>query len=264
LLHRFEAVRTLGGSKRGSMIFDQQEFEIRCEWGEHGIALLAPISDVIVIIDVLSFSTTVEIAVAQGAMVFPYRWRDDTARAYANSVGATLADPERHPARFSLSPASLTGIPKGTRIVLPSPNGSTLTLAAKPAPVLTGCLRNAQAVAAAARKLGRKIAVIPAGERWKNDGSLRPSFEDLIGAGAIIRHLDGARSPEALVALAAFRAVESDLENQLRQCSSGKELIERGFETDVRLAAQLNVSECAPILVNNAYVRAEVTAEIMQ
>ncbi len=240
------------------MIFDQQEFDIRCEWGEHGISVLAPISDVIIIIDVLSFSTSVDVAVTQGAMVFPYRWRDDTAQAYAVSVGATLADPGRHPTRYSLSPASLTGIPKGTRMVLPSPNGATLTLAAKPTPVLAGCLRNAGAVAAVARQYGRKIAVIPAGERWKDDGSLRPSFADLIGAGAIISHLTGQRSPEALVALASFRAVESELDHALRQCSSGKELIEWGFATDVLLAAQLNVSACAPVLVNDAYRRAEV------
>ena len=240
------------------MIFDQQEFDIRCEWGAHGIAVLAPISDVVIIIDVLSFSTSVDVAVTQGAMVFPYRWRDDTARAYAVSVGATLADPGRHPSRYSLSPASLTAIPSGTRLVLPSPNGSTLTLAAKRTPVLAGCLRNAWAVAAVARKYGQKIAVIPAGERWKDDGSLRPSFEDLIGAGAIISHLTGRRSPEALVALAAFRAVESELDTELRQCSSGKELMEWGFATDVLLAAQLNVSGCAPLLVNDAYRQAEV------
>ena len=175
------------------MIFDQQEFDIRCEWGEHGIAVLAPISDVMIIVDVLSFSTSVDVAVAQGAMVFPYRWRDDTALAYAVSVGAILADPGRHATMYSLSPESLIGIPNGTRIVLPSPNGSTLTLAAKPTPVLAGCLRNAGAVATVARKSGDKIAVIPAGERWKEDGSLRPAFEDLIGAGAIISHLNGRR-----------------------------------------------------------------------
>src|SRR5262249_34586768 len=82
--------------EQGIMTFDQQEFDIRCEWGAHGIAVLAPVSDVIIIIDVLSFSTSVDVAVAQGAMVFPYRWRDDTALAYATSVGATLADPGRH------------------------------------------------------------------------------------------------------------------------------------------------------------------------
>src|SRR5262249_33917720 len=180
------------------------------------------------------------------------------AQAYAVSVGAILADPRRHPSRYSLSPASLTGIPTGTRLVLPSPNGATLTLAAQPTPVLAGCLRNAGAVAAVARTYGRKIAVIPAGERWKDDGSLRPALEDLIGAGAIISHLDGWQSPEARVALAAFRAVEAELDHALRQCSSGKELLEWGFAIDVMLAAQLNVSACPPLLVDDAYVRPDV------
>jgi len=60
------------------------------------------------------------------------------------------------------------------------------------------------------------------------------------------------------MALAAFRAVESELDQALRQCSSGKELIEWGFATDVMLAAQLHVSACAPLLVNDAYRRAEI------
>src|SRR5262249_28838309 len=105
------------------------------------IAVLAPISDVVIIIDVLSFSTSVEVAVTQGAIVFPYRRRNDTARAYAVSVGATLADPGRHPSRYSLSPASLTSIPKGTRLVLPSPTAAPLTLAPSPPPALRACFR---------------------------------------------------------------------------------------------------------------------------
>ena len=93
------------------MIFSQSEFNIRCEWGENGVAQLAPISDVVVIVDVLSFSTCVEIATRRGAMIFPYRWRDETAEAFAVSVGAELADNRRSQSKYSLSPESLTNIP---------------------------------------------------------------------------------------------------------------------------------------------------------
>jgi 2-phosphosulfolactate phosphatase len=236
------------------MTFDQQGFDIRCEWGEHGVAVLAPISDAVIIVDVLSFSTSVDVAVRNGALVFPYRWRDERAAAFAASVDAELADPRRTSRRYSLSPASLLHVEPGTRIVLPSPNGATLTLAARPTPVLAGCLRNAEAVAGAARKVGPKIAVIAAGERWRDDHSLRPSLEDYIGAGAIISCLGGRQSPEAAGAVAAFRAAKPRLSECLQQCSSGRELAELGFAEDVRLAAELNVSECAPVLSGEAFV----------
>lgn len=235
------------------MTFDQQEFDVRCEWGGHGVAFLAPISDVVVIVDVISFSTSVDVAVSRGALVYPYARRDESAKAYADSVGAILAEPFRKKTGYSLSPESLLEIPADTRLVLPSPNGSTLSLAARPTPVLCGCLRNAAAVASAASMMGRKIAVIPAGERWKDDGSLRPSFEDLVGAGAIISHLAGSWSPESRMAVAAFRSAQTGLESALRQCGSGKELIELGFEEDVAIAAQLDVSDCIPVLAGEAY-----------
>jgi 2-phosphosulfolactate phosphatase len=238
------------------MTFDQAEFELRCEWGEQGVAHLAPISDAIVIVDVLSFSTCVDIAVSQGSIVFPYRWKDDSAARFAASVGAELADGQRRETRYSLSPASLVSIPRGTRLVLPSPNGAALSLCTGATPTLTGCLRNSRAVAAAAQEYGRRIAVIPAGERWR-DGSLRPAFEDWVGAGAILSHLPGGLSPDAQAAVAAYRCARQDLVSRLTHCSSGKELIERGFEHDVALASALDVSATVPTLVHAAYVHKE-------
>ena len=215
-----------------------------------GVLQLAPISDVIIIVDVLSFSTCIEIANSRGAIAYPHQWKDDSAVVYANSIGAILAG-TRGISRYSLSPASLLSIAKGTKLVLPSPNGSSLSLATATVPTLTGCLRNCEAVAIAAMDYG-KIAVIPAGEQWE-DRTLRPSFEDLVGAGAIINYLQGDLSPEAQLAAAAYRDVCHHLKRRLKECGSGRELINRGFTKDVDLAAEFNVSKCVPKLVNGAY-----------
>ncbi len=237
------------------MIYDQSEFELRCEWGEHGVTQLAPISDVVVIVDVLSFSTSVDIATNNGATIFPYRWQDESAADYALSLNAQLASKKRTSGNgYCLSPASLLNIPAGTRLVLPSPNGASLTLRTGKTPTLAGCLRNCEAVARFAQNYGTKIAVIPAGERWE-DGSLRPALEDLIGAGAILSYLQGKLSPEAEVAVVAFHGLNDNLAIALRNCSSGKELIARGFATDVELAAAINSSRCVPLFARNAYVK---------
>jgi 2-phosphosulfolactate phosphatase len=234
------------------MILDQAEFDVRCEWGENGVSALAPISDSIVIVDVMSFSTAVSIATARGSTVYPYRYWDDSGIEFADSIDAELAGP-RGKAKYSLSPVSMMALPANTRLVLPSPNGSTLSLATGDTPTFAGCLRNARAVATAVARLGARVSVIPCGERWKEDGSLRPSFEDLVGAGAIIRYLTGTPSPEAEAAVAAFRAAEPDLCSMLKQCSSGKELVSMGFEDDIMPTAELDVDDSAPILTDGAY-----------
>jgi 2-phosphosulfolactate phosphatase len=237
------------------MICSQSPFDVRCEWGAQGIAQLAPISDVVIIVDVLSFSTSVEIATSRDATIFPYRRHDATAAVFAASVGAIVASAQRGSAGYSLSPQSLLHLPAGTHLVLPSPNGATLTLGTGRTPTLAGCLRNAQAVAAAAQRYGQRIAVIPAGERWPSDGSLRPAFEDWIGAGAIISTLAGTWSPEAQAAAATFQGVQSDLAGLLQSCGSGQELLARGFAQDVALASAFNVSACVPVYRDGAYIQ---------
>lgn len=234
------------------MSASQDAYERRCEWGEHGVALLAAAADAIVIVDVLSFSTAVSVVIDRGGEAIPQRWKDASAAERAHARGALLAGPRG--SGFSLSPASMLELPEGAAIVIPSPNGSTLSLATGSTPTYAGCLRNARAVARAAARHGRRVAVIPAGERWPDD-RLRPSFEDLIGAGAILRALPGAPSPDAEAAMAAFEAVADDLEAALQGCASGRELIGIGFAEDVALAAQLDASPHAPRLEGDAYVR---------
>jgi 2-phosphosulfolactate phosphatase len=236
------------------MFSDQSSYVVRFEWGERGLEALGPDARIIVIVDVLSFCTCVEVATGRGAEVLPYRWRDDTAAPSAHQQRAVLADGHRRADKYSLSPTSLAGIPSGTRLVLPSPNGATLSLrAGAMATTVAACLRNAAAVARFARSLSGPVAVIGCGERWP-DGSLRPCWEDLVGAGAVVAELPGPRSPEAEAACLAFRGAQADLPGRLRACSSGRELIERGFTADVELAAQFGESECVPVLFGEAFI----------
>lgn len=252
------------------MVDDQSVFPERFEWGEAGVRRLAPMSDIVVIVDVLSFATAVDVAVGRGATVFPYPERGDAAESFARQRGAIAASDRGRGDKnspYSLSPSSLATIPSGTRLVLPSPNGATLVLLAARlgAVVLAGCLRNAAATAAACRAMGGSIAVIAAGERWRDNGeatgSLRPAVEDLVGAGAILEALSPARpSPEAMAAIAAYRAME-DVSQCLRACASGKELAERGFAHDVTLAARCNASQHVSRLRDGAFAPGEWAEE---
>jgi 2-phosphosulfolactate phosphatase len=227
-----------------------------CEWGEQGVATVGAEAAVLIIVDVLSFSTAVDVAVSRGALVHPFALGDlEAAGAAAKRAGAELAHPRRAGGgQFSLSPASLRSAKPAQRILLPSPNGSRLSLQARAPHVLCGCLRNYRAVAQAARELGQgaDVAVIPAGERWP-DGSLRPAVEDWLGAGAIVAALDLETTAEADIARRAFLAAQGDLAALLHACRSGQELIERGFEEDVEIAARLDVSRAAPRLLDGVY-----------
>lgn len=236
------------------MFYDQSQFDVRMEWGERGLDHVAAGCEAVVIVDVLSFSTCVDVAVSRGAAVLPYPYKRDAATAaFAQSHSAVLAVPRKE-AGYSLSSASLTAIPSGARLVLPSPNGSALTVRARAPLVLAGCLRNAAALAEFIGGRG-PVAIIPCGERWP-DGTLRPALEDFVGAGAIIAHLPGRPSPEARAAVAAYRAAEADLAGVLAGCSSARELVGLGFKDDLPLAAELNVSRAVPLYRAPAYVNA--------
>ena len=234
---------------------------IKFEWGEHGARVLARTCRALVIVDVLSFSTAVDVAVSRGALVLPSPLRNMSALAeYAAAQRAELAVGRRlvnSAQPYSLSPATLANLPRGARLVLPSPNGATLSLIAAEhgCALYAACLRNATAVAGA---IGDEhVGVIAAGERWP-DGSLRPALEDLLGAGALIAAL-GARghgcSPEAEAAALTFRGA-LDLARMIEGCVSGRELIEMGFPQDVEVASQVDASRAVPVYRDNAYVAA--------
>ncbi|WP_442788299.1 2-phosphosulfolactate phosphatase [Amycolatopsis sp. NBC_01286] len=232
-------------------IWEQSGHDVRLDWGAEGVAALGRECAVLVVVDVLSFSTTTDLVVGRGGRVLPVRWRDERGVALARAAGAVIAGE----GTFTLRPSSVTDIPPGTLLALPSPNGATLCDAAAStgAHVLTGCLRNASAVAAKAHELGGPVGVIAAGERWGVNifghgdtfGPLRPCVEDQVGAGAIAAAL--ARFGRTLSPEAALAARSVDVA-AIADCVSGRELTEAGHGGDVALAAQIDVSEAAPVL----------------
>jgi 2-phosphosulfolactate phosphatase len=223
-----------------------------------GLRTLASTVDVCIIIDVLSFTTSVDIALGRGAVVFPYKWHDGSEYTFADSVDAEVASRDRESRGWSLAPSSLAKIPKGTRLVLPSPNGSALSFGAAEAGaeiVVAACLRNGAAVGSAYADEDLTVGVIASGERWKGEtGPMRVALEDLYGAGAVLSMFDtDDLSPEAQAAVAVWREAEPDIGNRLRACASGRELILKGFQADVDLAAQAHVSDLVPTLVDNRF-----------
>ncbi len=230
----------------------QEGFAARFDWGPQGVERLGGAVAAVVVVDVLRFASAVETGCAHGLMVYPYRWKDDSARAFAAAVGARLAGLDADGP--SLSPQSLLRLPAGSGVVLPSPNGATCALIAGPLTqlVIAGCLRNAEAVASRLRGVEGAVAVIACGEVWR-DGSIRPSFEDLAGAGAVLAATGRTLSPEAGAAVAAFREAEASLRERLRACASGRELVGWGLGDDVDWCAELNASGCVPVLRDGAF-----------
>jgi len=187
---------------------------VRFEWGASGAARLAPQVACLVVVDVLSFTTTVSVAVQMGMRIFPFRYGDATAADYATkscaelAVGRSAVTPH---SPWSLSPAHLRRAPFTSRLVLPSLNGSAIAAAAPSGvPVVAACLRNITAVGdwLTAHGYGtpkQPVAVIAAGETWP-DGSLRPALEDLLGAGTLISDLHSQGTGPLSAEAAAARA----------------------------------------------------------
>ena len=239
-------------------VFEQHGYRCRLEWGRRGARAAAARGDVLVVVDVLSFSSAVATAVARGGVVYPCAWEDDPA-AFGARVGAEVAVPRGDvPAkgRFSLSPPTFDAIEPGTLVVLASPNGATCSRYGREVPQLfVGALVNARAVADAVAEVLRRgnlsVTVLACGERWKTpseDGDLRFAIEDLLGAGAILSYLPPhlERSPEALVCEAAFRGSEGALDRLLAECGSGRELHAAGYPQDVAHSARLNAYDAVP------------------
>lgn len=246
-------------------MFDQSPYECRIEWGKRGAREAAERGDITIIVDVLSFSSTVVSAVNKGAIIYPYPPNLD-GKLYAKKLGANYILGRKEAAiigRPTLSPVSFTEQHANQKYVLSSLNGAFCSwIATKVPALLIGSLLNFSAVANVAYKLRERtnanITVIPCGELWnemrENEDGLRPSIEDYLGAGAILSELSGTKSPEADVCIGAFFYSKDRISELLWECGSGRELRQKGFDADVIHCSQMNNYQTVPILQDGCFV----------
>jgi 2-phosphosulfolactate phosphatase len=228
---------------------------ITLHWGPSGIEALDGDVAVVVLVDILRFTSTLDVAIGLGARVRPLQWPVPPDAMSALRMGVEMADGSG-PRQLTLSPDSMSALRPGDQIVLPSANGSHCSaLAAQGGRAVIGAsLRNVDAVSVwiNANAPGQPVAVVACGERWP-DHSLRTCVEDHVGAGAVVSRLvqlnpQRTPSPTAQIAAALSAAVSDDLLGTLIQSMTGRELAGKGRADDISWAAVINASTCVPVL----------------
>lgn len=237
-------------------------------WGREGAIEASKNNDIVVIVDTLSFSTTVTYAVSTGAVIYPCALGDDPSELcemYNAEIAVGRLDvPVK--GKYSLSPFTFDKVKKGTSIVLPALNGGTCCKLAQKnsAKVIIGSLINAKAVAGHIMTFmenNSNISVIACSERFKEltlDGEIRFAIEDYLGAGAIISELKMNKMPESMVCEGAFVHNQKSLEKLIWECESGIELRDIGFGDDVKFASQLNSIDVVPMLSGDSIIENKI------
>lgn len=214
--------------------FDQSPYQVRFDWGVAGLRRLAP-ADIVVVVDVLRFSSTVTDAVASGRTV-------------------SLTDA----AGWSRNGAAVAGAAGEATVLI----GALRNASAVARAVLEIQTRRQQRTS---------VAVIAAGE-LTDAGDLRFAVEDQLGAGSIIAALSdlGAdhTSPEAAAACESARGLRRAMRHLLTASGSGRELADgvaatakmeaAGIvPTEVAAAAEVDATDVVPMLEGEAFIAFE-------
>lgn len=210
--------------------FDQSSYQVRFEWGVAGLARVAA-ADVVIVVDVLRFSSTVTDAVASGETV---------------SLTDAVA--------WSRNGAAVAAAAREHTVLL----GSLRNASAVARTVLEIQSRRQQRTS---------VSVIAAGE-LTDAGDLRFAVEDLLGAGTIIAALSDLgldhTSPEAAAAGESARGLSRAMRHLLTASGSGKELAAgvgvstrihaAGLTaTEVTAAAAINATDVVPVLDGDVF-----------
>lgn len=252
-------------------MFDQSPYEGRVEWGERGAREAAARGDIVIVVDVLSFSSTAVTALHHGAIVYPHA-KDDKLGEFAAKHGARVIMGRAEAASAgvpTLSPITFGPEHAGQKYALCSLNGAVCArIGGASSVLLVGCLLNASAAAGEAARLrrlgGACVTVVACGEKWSDplegENAIRPSLEDYLGAGAILQALGGTLSPEAEVCAGAFRQAKSRIAELVWDCGSGRELREKGYADDVNHCARLDRYAAVPRLHEERFVESAESA----
>ncbi|MGG7466396.1 MULTISPECIES: 2-phosphosulfolactate phosphatase [unclassified Plantibacter] len=195
--------------------FSQTKYQVRFDWSSRGAGRIAP-ADVAVVVDVLSYSTSLELAATAGAATA----LDETGDPHAGAAVAT--------ALAATGAMVVAGCLRNRSAV-------------------------ADWIIAKQAELGRRtsIVVVAVGD-VDEAGSPRFAVEDFFGAGAIIDAL-GARgidytSPEAAAAAAAFDGLRNGVGHLLSASGSAQLLAQTGDAELVQAAREVDVSTTVPVL----------------
>ncbi|WP_372468546.1 2-phosphosulfolactate phosphatase [Microbacterium maritypicum] len=215
--------------------FDQSTYQVRLDWGTAGLARLAP-ADIVVVVDVLRFSSTViDAAVADTEVVLA------EAEGWSRNGAAVAA--------------------------AASPEATVLVGGIRNASAVARAVQTVQE----RRQARTSVAVIAAGE-VDAGGVLRFAVEDQLGAGAVILALSDRgidhTSPDAAVAAEGFRALRGALRHMIGASGSGRELAD-GVASTARIdasgltptsttdAAVLDAVDVVPVLREGLFTRFE-------
>ena len=226
----------------------------------------------IVVIDILRATTVHAALLAGGAeAVYPVAEWPDAHRLRERIPGArligeinSLPGPQ---AEYGNSPTEFAALDvRGWRIIHVTGNGTRALSAAARAPfVISACLRNLSACAAALRREaelhGRPIAIVCSGDH----GGTTASFEDTAAAGAYVEALSRLAPTlrlgnEALIALRLWQRCAAAPLNALRESPHGRDLLTLDFAADLAYAAEIDAEPVVPRLTRDSEGRPYLSA----
>ena len=215
---------------------------VKIDWGIEGLKYALRDNDIVIIVDVMRFSSAAVTAAAEGFTIYPVP-NNDKGRELAEGIGAELAGkaPE---ARFSLSPLSYIENRQHSnkKVVLASPNGATCAAQIKEYDTgYIGCFLNAEAVARRAER-----------EASASGRDFAP--EDYLGAGAIISFMSLPKSTDAVLCESAFNAVRDNLRGLLLESYSGRWLLQNDAQKDLEHLLRINYYDIVPEINNGKIV----------